>query len=86
MDHYQKVVLCVDVMKVNKMPSLVTINRMIKFGAVAWLKSTKIMTILSAIKDVRNKDSLWKLLKWMDSSSPFKVSLCRLGLPSTKFL
>ena len=54
MDHYRKVVLCVDVMKVNKRPSLVTINRTIKFGAVAWLKSTKIMTILSAIKDVRN--------------------------------
>jgi hypothetical protein len=54
MDHYRKVVLCVDVMKVNKMPFLVTISRAIKFGTVAWLKNAKITTILSAIKDVRD--------------------------------
>jgi hypothetical protein len=54
MDHYKKVILCVDVMKVNKMPFLVTISRAIKFGTVAWLKNAKISTILAAIIEVRN--------------------------------
>jgi hypothetical protein len=38
MAHYRKVILCADVMKVNKMPFLVTISRALKFGTVAWLK------------------------------------------------
>jgi hypothetical protein len=41
MAHYRKVVLCVYVMKVNKMPFLVTISRAIKFGTVVWLKNAK---------------------------------------------
>ena len=44
----------VDVMKVNKMPFLVTISYSIKFRTVAFLKNAKIATILLAIKDVRN--------------------------------
>jgi hypothetical protein len=52
--HYRKIVLCVDVMKVNKMPFLVTISRAIKFGTVAWLKNAKADTILQQIKTVRN--------------------------------
>jgi hypothetical protein len=54
MAHYRKAVLCVDVMKVDKMPFLVTIIRVIKFGAVAWLKNVKAGTILKQITDVRN--------------------------------
>jgi hypothetical protein len=37
MDHCRKITLCVDVMKVNKMPFLASISRAIKFGTVAWL-------------------------------------------------
>jgi hypothetical protein len=48
MNHYRKVVLCIDVMKVNKIPFLV------KFGTVAWLKNAKITTIMSAITDDQN--------------------------------
>ena len=54
MNHYRKVVLHVDVMKVNKMPFLVTISRAIKFGTVAYLKNAKIGTIMDNIKQVRN--------------------------------
>ena len=55
MDHYYwKVVLHVNVMKVNKMPFLVTTSDAIKFGTVTFLKNAKITTIMSAIKDVRN--------------------------------
>jgi hypothetical protein len=52
--HYRKIVPCVDVMKVNKMPFLVTISRAIKFGTVTWLKNAKADTILQQIKTVRN--------------------------------
>ena len=52
MTQYRKIILCVDVMKVNKMPFLVTISRAIKFGTVAWLKNAKPDTILKHIKDV----------------------------------
>jgi hypothetical protein len=34
-DHCRKITLCVDVMKVNKMPFLVSISRAVKFGTVA---------------------------------------------------
>jgi hypothetical protein len=54
MAHYRKLVLCVDVMKVNKMQFLVTISRAIKFGTVAWLKNAKADTILKQITYVRN--------------------------------
>jgi hypothetical protein len=52
-DHYKKVILCIDVMKVNKMSFLVTISRALKFGTVAWLKNAKISTILATIIEVR---------------------------------
>jgi hypothetical protein len=35
MAQYQRVVLCIDVMKVNKMPFFVTMSQAIKFGTVA---------------------------------------------------
>jgi hypothetical protein len=40
-DHCQKIIPCVDAMKVNKMPFLASISRAIKFGTVAWLKTPK---------------------------------------------
>jgi hypothetical protein len=52
MAHHRKVTLCVDVMKVNKMPFLVSIIRAIKFGTVAWLKNAKADAIMKRIKDV----------------------------------
>jgi hypothetical protein len=54
MVQYRKVVICVDVMKVNKMPFLVTISRAIKFGTFAWLNNAKIDSILKQITDVRD--------------------------------
>ena len=54
MVHYRKVVLHVDMMKVNKMPFLVTISGAIKFGTVAFLKNAKIATIMDTIKEVQN--------------------------------
>jgi hypothetical protein len=54
MAHNTKVVLCVDVMKVNKMPFIVTISRAIKFGMVSWLNNAKADSILKQITDVRN--------------------------------
>jgi hypothetical protein len=54
MAQYQKIVLCVDVMKVNKMPFLVSISRAIKFGTVAWLKNAKADTIMKHIKDIHS--------------------------------
>jgi hypothetical protein len=54
MAHYRKLVLCVDVMKVKKIPFLVTISWAIKFGTVAWLKNEKADTILKQITNVRN--------------------------------
>ncbi len=53
MNQYRKIILCVDVMKVNKMPFLVSISRAIKFGTVAWLKNAKAATIMKHIDDVR---------------------------------
>ena len=54
MAHYRRVVLCVDVMKVNRMPFLVTMSRAIKFGTVAWLKNAKSDTIMASLTIVRN--------------------------------
>jgi hypothetical protein len=54
MAHYRKVVLCVDVVKFNKMPFIMTISRVIKFGTVAWLNNAKTDTILKQITYVRN--------------------------------
>jgi hypothetical protein len=54
MAHYRKVVLCVEVMKVNKIPFLVTTSRAIKFGTVAWVKNAKAETTLKQITEMRN--------------------------------
>jgi hypothetical protein len=54
MAHYRKVVLCVVIMKFNKMPFIVTISRAIIFLTVASLKNEKTDTILKQITDVHN--------------------------------
>jgi hypothetical protein len=50
MDHCRKIALCVDVMKVNKMPFLASASQAIKFGTVAWLKNAKLMQSCHASK------------------------------------
>jgi hypothetical protein len=52
MVQFQKVTLCIDVMKVNKMPFLVTISRAILFGTVVWLKNAKADNTMKHMQDV----------------------------------
>jgi hypothetical protein len=54
MAQYRKIILYVDVMKINKMPFLVTISRSSKFGTVGWLEKLKSETMLKNITVVRN--------------------------------
>jgi hypothetical protein len=54
MKKYQKIILCIDVMKVNKMPFLVTIVRAVDFGTVAWLKNAEAGTLMKHVNDVNN--------------------------------
>jgi hypothetical protein len=88
MDHYRKVVLCVDVMKVNKIPFLVTISRALKFGTVAWLKNAKITTIMSAITDVRNiyvkHGFLLEIVEVDGQFEPLRGELAPLGITLNK--
>jgi hypothetical protein len=51
-DH-QRVVLCADVMTVNKIPFFVTISRKIKFGTVEAIKNMKNSTLTEAILQVK---------------------------------
>jgi hypothetical protein len=84
MAHYRKVVLCVDVMKVIKMPFLVTISRAIKFGTVAWLKNTKSETILKHITDVRNiytkRGLLLEIVEVDGKFEPLRSALSEMGV------
>ena len=52
MERYQRVHLAGDIMKVNKMPFMVTISSTIKFGTVELLKNMKASSLLLAIKNV----------------------------------
>ena len=52
MSQYQKVTICIDLMKVSKMPFLVTISQAILFGTVAWLKGAKADTMMKHMQDV----------------------------------
>jgi hypothetical protein len=52
MEQYGSVTLYIDVMKVNKLPFLVTISRAIKFGTTGWLKNAKADTLLYQMKQV----------------------------------
>jgi hypothetical protein len=84
MTHYRKVVLCVDFVKVNKMPFLMTISREIKFGTVAWIKNEKIDTILKQITDVRKiyikRGFLLELFEVDGQFEPIRGALSELGV------
>lgn len=54
MDRYERVALAGDVMKVNRIPFLVTMSRAIKFETVELLTNQKMWTLLTAIKNVQN--------------------------------
>jgi hypothetical protein len=88
LSHYRRVVLCVDVMKVNKMPFLVTISRAIKFGTVAWLKNAKAATILENIKIVRNtyvkRGFLLEIVEADGQFEPIQGELAALGITLNK--
>ena len=89
MDHYYlKVVLHVDVMKVSKMPFLVTISGAIKFGTVAFLKNPKITTIMLAIKDVGNIYTkcgfTHEFIEVDGQSEPLRGELAPLGITLNK--
>jgi hypothetical protein len=84
MAQYRKVVLCVDVMKVNKMPFIVTISHEIKFGRVAWLKNAKTDTILKQITDVRNvylqRGFLLEIVEVDGQFEPLRGTISELGV------
>jgi hypothetical protein len=84
MAHYIKLVLCVDVMKVNKMQFLVTISRAIKFGTVAWLKNARADTILKQITDVRNiyikRGFLLEIVEVDGKFEPLRGALSEMGV------
>ncbi|CAB9530779.1 expressed unknown protein [Seminavis robusta] len=54
MERYQSVTLSGDIMKVNKIPFMVTINTAIKFGTTEVIKNQKATTIMTAITHVYN--------------------------------
>jgi hypothetical protein len=84
MAHYIKVVLYVDVMKVNKMQFILTISRSIKFGTVAWLKNAKADTILKQITDVRNiyikRGFLVQIVEVDGQFEPLRGALSEMGV------
>jgi hypothetical protein len=84
MTHYRKVVLCVDVMKINNMPFLVTISQAIKFGTVAWLKNAKAEAILKQIIDVCNiyikSGFLLEIVKVDGQFEPLRGALSEMGV------
>ena len=88
MDHYQKVILCVDVMKVNKMPFLVTISRALKFGTVAWLKNAKADTILRHITDVHKiyvkRGFILEIVEVDGQFEPLRGKLAEMGVTLNK--
>ena len=53
MDRYKTVTLSVDIMKVNRIPFLISISQFIKFGTVELLPSQKMGAILTAIKHIK---------------------------------
>jgi hypothetical protein len=84
MAHYRRVVLCVDAMKINKMPFLVTISRAIKFGTEAWLKNAKAATILENLTIVRNtyvkRGFLLEIVEADGQLEPIRGALEELGI------
>ena len=54
MERYHRVTLSSDIMKVNKIPFLISISHAIKFSTVELLRNQKIPTILVAIKHINS--------------------------------
>ena len=52
MDRYKQVTLGIDIMKVNKLPFLVSISRALKFGTVELVANQKMPTVLGAVKHI----------------------------------
>jgi hypothetical protein len=50
--HYRYVIICADVMFVNKIPFLVTISRSIKFGTAEMLPNRQAKSLATALKNV----------------------------------
>jgi hypothetical protein len=88
MAHCRKVMLCVDVMKVNKMPFLVSISRAIKFGTVAWLKNAKADAIMKHIKDVHSthvkRGFIVEIVEVDGQFEPLRGELAELGITLNK--
>jgi hypothetical protein len=88
MAHYRKVILCIDVMKVNKMPFLVSISRALKFGTVAWLKNAKADTIMKHIKDVHKiyvkRGFILEIIEVDGQFEPLRGELAELGITLNK--
>ena len=49
LENHANIVICVDVMKVNKVPFLVTIGAVVKFGSASELRNMKTSTIAAAL-------------------------------------
>jgi hypothetical protein len=88
--HYRRVVLCVDIKKIDKMPFLVTISRAIKFGTVAWRlkKNAKADKILANLTEVRNVDFkrgfLLEIVEADGQFEPIRGELTALGITLNK--
>jgi hypothetical protein len=71
-------------MKVNKMPFLVTINRAIKFGSVAWIKNEKTDTILKQITYIHNiyikRGFMFEIVEVDGQFEPLRGALSELGV------
>ena len=87
-DNYRRIFLCVDVMKVNKMPFLITMSRAIKFGSVAWLKNAKAPTLLAHITEIRNvyikRGFLLDIIEADGQFAPLQGKLADLGITLNK--
>ena len=88
MTHCRKVVLCVDAMKVNKMPFLASISWALKFGTVAWLKNAKAVAIVKRIKDVHKthvkRGFILEIVEVDGQFEPLRGELAELGITLNK--
>jgi hypothetical protein len=88
MAHYRRVVLCLDVMKVNKMSFLVTMSHAIQFVTHAWLKNAKTDTILANITEVRNvylkRGFLLEIIEADGQFEPLQGALDHMGFTLNK--
>jgi hypothetical protein len=80
--------LCIDVMKVNKMPFLASISRAIKFGTVAWLKNAKADAIMNNVKDTHKthvkRGFVLEIIEVDGQFEPLRGELADLGITLNK--